>query len=302
MLIDKSYFVGPLTIAQLGQKAVDDNLNNFINRWEPVIMEAALGYDFYQAFLNGINVGSDEVIEQRWLDLLNGSVFTNVLGQKKRFAGFAGGENTQTLIAAQRPNLTIYAGITDGFPQGGYSYTNTTLAGWNFDLELFGAGTLNPDTEWSYKAGGGFILTDTNYQMQYNERWIIHFTSKKVVTVQTGTQNLISPLAGFIYYEYMKNLASQNTGIGLVKSKGENSVTADSVRKPVDAFNEAVFSIRTFWELMQADQDKEIKIYPEFNVDQAGHYNYGFLTYVSLNSYGYGNELYCFKIKNVYGI
>ena len=52
MLIDSSYFLGPLTIAQLGQQSVIDDLNNFIDRFEPVIMEAALGYDFYQIFLD----------------------------------------------------------------------------------------------------------------------------------------------------------------------------------------------------------------------------------------------------------
>ena len=142
MLIDSSYFLGPLTIAQLGQQPVIDDLNNFIDRYEPVIMEAALGYDFYQAFLTGLEVSSDEEIEPRWLDLLNGVAFINLSQIRKKFSGFAGGDNTLTVIAAQRDDLTIYAGITPGFAVGGNSYTNASLNGWNFELELFGAGTL----------------------------------------------------------------------------------------------------------------------------------------------------------------
>src|ERR1035437_2373071 len=165
MFIDQSYFIGPLTIAQLGQQAVDDKLKDFISRYEPMIMEAALGYDFYKAFLTGIDVGSDEQPEQRWMDLLNGIAFTDIYSVRKRFVGFG---NTETKI---------------------------------------------------------------------------------------------SPLAGFIYYEYMKDLASQNTGIGLVKTQGENSVSANVVSKPVNIFNDSAYQLRAFWELMQADQQKTTKVY-----------------------------------------
>lgn len=305
MLIDTSYFTGPLTIAQLGQKAVEDSLNTFINRFEPTIMEAALGYDFYQAFLAGLDVTSDEFIEQRWLDLLNGVAFVNIDSIKKKFSGFAGGENTQSIIAVQRDDLFIYAGVTPGFPVSGYTYTNNDLKNWNFELELFGAGTFQPVVEWNYNPNGGFILTDTSYQTQPGERWVLHFTGKKTVVVPSGSQNLLSPLANFIYYEYMKDLASQNTGIGLVKSKGENSVSANVVRKPVDAFNDGVRQIRLFWELMQADQQKTVKVYPEFDPLQVGGYNWGWFCNWAYWLYWfdcYNVELYSFKFKNTFGV
>jgi hypothetical protein len=46
-LIDTSYFIGPLTVAQLGQQSVQNNLNLFISRAEPQFLEAALGYDLW---------------------------------------------------------------------------------------------------------------------------------------------------------------------------------------------------------------------------------------------------------------
>lgn len=291
-----------MTIAQIGLKAVDDRINDFINRFEPVIMEAALGYDFYQAFLAGLDVGSDEVIEQRWLDLLNGVVFVNVAGIKKRFGGFAGGLNTQTLIAVQRDDLFIYAGVTPGFPVGGYQYTNTLLANWNYTLEQFGSGTWQPVVEWNYKKGGGFSLTDTNYQFVQDERWVLHFTGKKMVSVPSGGQNLLSPLAGFIYYEYMKDLATQTTGIGAVKSKGENSESANPIKKMCYAYNDAVRQIQIFWELMQADQNKDVKIYPEFDPAQVIGYNYGcYRGWTYWFNYR-GDEQYSFRPINPFGI
>ncbi len=163
MLIDQSYFSGPLTIAQLGQNSVVNSLDDFIARYEPQVMEAALGYDFYQTFLAGIGVGSDEVTEQRWLNLLQGCTYLDVNGRKKAWIGFAQGTNTSTVIAVQRDDLTIYAGITPGFAVGGYQYISTDLANWNYELESFGNGTLDSTSEWTYRTGGGWVLTDTSY-------------------------------------------------------------------------------------------------------------------------------------------
>jgi hypothetical protein len=289
MFIDKTYFVGPLTIAQLGQPAVEDDLNNFIALWEPKILEAALGYDFYQAFLEGLNVGSDEQPEQRWLDLLNGVSFANVSGTKRKWVGFAGGDNVQTVVSAQRPNLTIYAGITPGFAQDDYKYSNSGLATWNYDLELFGAGTLEYGVDWEYKAGGGFVLKDTSYQTAYNERWILHFTGKKTVTVDSGNQNLVSPLAGFIFYEYMVNLTTQNTGIGVVKSESENSIVYSPARKMADAYNQAVKDMLILWEFLQVKTQATPNVYPEFDlvqIDANGYFGW------------YDNSLYSFNYIN----
>lgn len=301
MLIDESYFVGPLTIAQLGQKAVVDDLKNYINRWEPVIMEAALGYDFYQAFLSGL---AETTVAQRWLDLLNGVVFINQSLIKKRFVGFAGGANTQTIVALPREDLFIYGGVTTGFPVGGYQYTDATLDGWNFEVELFGAGTLQPEVEWNYKTGGGIVLTNTAYEVQPDERWVIHFTGKKVglQTSSSASPNLFSPLAGFIYYEYMKGLFNQNTGVGIVKSESKNAEPASPAYKMADAYNDACRQINIFWEMMRVDQAKQVadRTYPEFDYRQV--YGYGYNSLLGGGWFLSLDELYSFKPINTFGI
>ena len=307
MFIDQSYFIGPLTIAQLSQQAVVDDLTNYINRFEPIVMEAALGYDFYQAFLAGLNVGSDESIDQRWLDLLNGVVFTDIYGVKKRFSGFAnGGSNTQVLVPVQRDDLTIYPGVTPGFPVGGNSYNDPSLIGWNMSVEIFGLGVLDQTTEWTYIPSGGIQLTpaalgDPNYKTSFGNRWIIHFNFKKVGNVSFGTTNPLSPLAGFIYYEYMKGLYNQITGEGFVKSVSENAIVWGSV-SPINNFNDAVSQIRNFWDLLLADQQNTSPVYPEFDPLQVIGYQYGFFcSWFYWRNY-YGNELYSFRTKNHYGI
>lgn len=297
MLIDKSYFVGPLTIAQLGEKAVRDDLNNIINLWEPVIMEAALGYDFYQAFMEGIEVGSDETPAQRWLDLLNGVAFANLSGIKKRFVGFAGGQNSTTLLATQRDDLTIYGGVTAGFNIGDNKYTDASLKGWNFQLEFFGAGTTDRGVEWNYIANGGIQLTDVDYTISPDERWVIHFTGKKVQGFSTMVgSNLRSPLAGFIYYEYMRNLFRQVTGVGVVKSESENAQVASPHQLMGDAYNAAVKQIYVLWEFLQVStQNTDNNVYPEWDYRQV--YGYGF----GMGVYGwqpYTDLLYSFSFMN----
>lgn len=99
MLIDKSYFIGPLALPQLGQVSVVANLNNFIAWFEPEVLQYAMGYDLYKAFIDGLNVGSNETIEQRWLDLRDGCVFITQMSIKKEFRGFANATTKRSIHA-----------------------------------------------------------------------------------------------------------------------------------------------------------------------------------------------------------
>src|SRR6516225_11589969 len=71
-LIDTSYFKGPIAIAQLGQQAVKNNLQLFINRYEAKLLQACLGYELYQDFIDGLN---QSLIDQKWLDIRDGAIF-----------------------------------------------------------------------------------------------------------------------------------------------------------------------------------------------------------------------------------
>lgn len=88
MFINESYFTGPLEIAQLGQGTVVSKLRGFITENEPIVLEAALGYDFYLALKTAYDdLGSDDELATRWTELLDGVAFANVSGIRKKFAG-----------------------------------------------------------------------------------------------------------------------------------------------------------------------------------------------------------------------
>lgn len=259
-----------------------------------MILQAALGYDFYQAFLTALDVGSDEVIEQRWLDLLNGVAFANTSGIRKYWVGFAGGGNSTILIPTQRQPLTIYAGTTSGFATGGSFYASSGVNNWQYDLESFGNGTLEYGVDWVYKSGGGFTLLN-GYTTSPGERFILHFTGQHPTVVQSGNATYISPLAGFIYYEYMVDLASQATGVGVVKSEAENSVTAGPGRKLADAYNDACRQMAVLFEYLQAN----LALYPEFSWRQVDNYCGWYNRWYSWSG---SNVIYSFKPINEFGI
>ena len=72
-IIDTTYFNGPINVPQLGKSSVDNGLQLFINRYEPRILQAALGYQLYLDFMAGLKATP---IDQKWLDLRDGVVFT----------------------------------------------------------------------------------------------------------------------------------------------------------------------------------------------------------------------------------
>lgn len=98
-LLNSSYFFGPLALAQLGKQSVNDNLNDFISRFEPEVLQAALGYELASDFISGLIPGSDEAIDQKWLDLRDGIAFNNGAGIRRKWKGFANDTSKQSAIA-----------------------------------------------------------------------------------------------------------------------------------------------------------------------------------------------------------
>lgn len=59
----------------------------------------------------------------------------------------------------------------------------------------------------------------------------------------------LSPLACYIYYQYMHDLNVQNTGMGFVKAKGE-SMIANPNFKLTDRWNDMCDSINVLWQYL----------------------------------------------------
>jgi hypothetical protein len=100
-LVDQRFFQGPIALAQLGKAEVLTALQVHIDLHEIPFLQAALGYDlwneFYTAFRASVVEDGPVPLEQKWVDLRDGKVFTNLSGIKKVFRGLA---NPTTNISA----------------------------------------------------------------------------------------------------------------------------------------------------------------------------------------------------------
>lgn len=70
MIIDYTYFRGEITIAQLSQASVREDLQLLINKYEQRYLKQLLGLDMYNAFMAGIDPISGA--DQKWLNILQG--------------------------------------------------------------------------------------------------------------------------------------------------------------------------------------------------------------------------------------
>jgi hypothetical protein len=149
MLIDETYFVGAINIPNTDKIAVLERLTYFIEKYEPELLKALLGYGLWKLW----EVDPEEV---PFDGITLGAEYTDYAGRLQKWQGLT---------------------ITDG--------------------------------------------TDSPYSL----------------------------IAYYIYYHWMRDQASQTTGIGEVKSKGENSDPASPVLKMVNAWNEMsawIYDLTTF--------------------------------------------------------
>ncbi len=113
MIIDKSYFIGEISIAQLGSIPVQDALTLFIDKREPEYLKKALGYAFAKLFSDGL---AADVVEQRWTDLLEGAEYDDCEDITREWMGFQN-DGKQSPIANyiyywyQRDNITFTASV-----------------------------------------------------------------------------------------------------------------------------------------------------------------------------------------------
>ncbi|CAL7961479.1 conserved hypothetical protein [Gammaproteobacteria bacterium] len=74
--------------------------------------------------------------------------------------------------------------------------------------------------------------------------------------------SVLSPIANYIYYWWLRKEVSVTSGNGERKANSAASINMSSVNKQVRAWNEMVEWNKEFWEFMYIKQD----IYPEFDI------------------------------------
>lgn len=295
-LIDESYFTGYLTIPQLGQAAVVENLNVFITREEPILLQAALGYELWQDFVTGLNTNP---IDQKWLNLRDGVDFTpdglwppfqwrNMWmsfsrdwyvpqnpRRRMRWIGFTGGASTNGQNNSLGPVISIIAGQTvlvsingtmtsvTGPTPGTNTYTNSLFAGSSYWIERRGYGTMT-DADVSITNNGQTItLLKPGDKFNNGEVFILHFINQS----PSGSPSIAypSPLAGHVYYKYMRDEAANLSAFGIVTTDGENSVRSSGMLKMADAFNRASMDILKLWQFLDWTSRQDSTVYPSYD-------------------------------------
>lgn len=287
-LIDSSYFIGPLTISQIGQPAVANNLNLFINRAEPQLLEAALGYDLWQDFMTGL---SQSVIAPQWLALRDGVTFKSVstwpgwywgftwfnryywLNSQRsmHFPGFASPLNF-TVQTGPVPQVNLIAGNPLGTPTPKWpnpipntnSYTFSGLANAIYTINRRGFGPLIIGIDYALSNNNQtFTLLKPGDVFEIGEIFIINFIS----AVQSGapSTSYVSPIAGYVYYQWVRDQISMNTGAGIVQPNPENAERANPSWRMVDAWTQMALDIFKLWQYLEATWNINPALYPSYD-------------------------------------
>jgi len=287
-LINSSYFVGPLTIAQLGQQSVQDNLNLFINRCEPQVLEAALGYDLWQDFMTGLQ---QPAIDQKWLNLRDGVTFKSVsswpgwywgftwfnryywLNSQRsiHFPGFAAPLNFTT-PSTTLPQVVLIAGNPTGNPTanvpnpvvGQNSYTWSGLANATYSIERRQSGTMIENIDYALSNNKQTItLLKPGDVFGSGEVFILKFTQATMSGAPSNSY--VSPIAGYVYYQWVRDQMTMNTGVGIVKPKSQNADRTDPSWRMTDAWNQMALDVFKCWQFLESTWYTDPTVYPSYD-------------------------------------
>lgn len=280
-LINSAYFVGPLTIAQLGQPAVANNLNLFINRAEPPLLEAALGYDLWQDFMTGLQ---QSVIDQKWINLRDGVTFKSVSSwpgwywgftwfnryywlnsqRSMHFPGFAAPLNfTSPIMGTSQLVLTAGSGANNPVT-GQNSFTLAALAGATYSIERRGVGTMIQGIDYQLSNNNQTItLLKPGDVFGNGEIFILRFTQASVSGAPS--YSYVSPIAGYVYYCWVRDQISVNTGAGVVQPNPENAERSNPSWRMVDAWNQMALDIFKLWQYLEAMWNYDPTMYPSYD-------------------------------------
>lgn len=73
MIIDITYFTGKINLPQIGTTDGNEQVDEFIQTYEPQFLKKLMGYVLWKAFSDG-TAGSGTP-DQRWIDVLNGKEY-----------------------------------------------------------------------------------------------------------------------------------------------------------------------------------------------------------------------------------
>lgn len=268
MLIDSSYFIGDLNVPNTIADDVSSSLTNLIRLREKEYLIKLMGYELYKAFSTGIAAATPA---QRYLDILLGADFTDYAGKLRHWDG---------LISITTPGASVHValGLTDdiffvvgSLLDGTTAYVNNSLAGLNFRVTQRGYGPLEllksdnsniATADISNNPAGGFTwINGTKFSI--NDKYQIELVSTTINVANVSIAAApVSPIADYVFYWWLFSQHTLTSGIGQVKTQGQNSVRVSEKYKAVAAWNSMVDrSILLYYFLKQ-----NIAVYPEYQL------------------------------------
>jgi len=92
------------------------------------------------------------------------------------------------------------------------------------------------------------------------------YTINNVVSKWEGFTNTgkVSPIANYVYYQYLADSAERNGGVGTVQNKTVNATPVSPINKMVIAWDDMREQLKHLFGYLYANQD----LYPEFDIKQ----------------------------------
>lgn len=241
-------------IAGLSKTEVSQRLSLFIEKYEQEFLQDLFGYPLYKALINGLSQVS---VEQRWLDILEGAEF-QYNARTRKWKGLIILPAGQTLVINAAGQQTLIAGGAGTYDPAVGGLTLTLPPGFvnsYFIIERRGTGQLRSD---EYTVAGN-LLTLVGMPAWNSSETII--LSKNPSIGVSGTGTLVkSPIANYVYWQWIKDQTTQTVGLGEVSSKSENAINVSPVNKMVRAWNEMSEWLGDLYYFMQTNY----QIYPEW--------------------------------------
>lgn len=96
------------------------------------------------------------------------------------------------------------------------------------------------------------------------------YTIKDVVSKWEGFTNTskVSPIANYVYYQYLADSAENVVGIGTTQNKAENAMVVSPINKMVMAWSDMRSQLKHLYGYLYANQSA----YPEFDIKQTDNF------------------------------
>lgn len=259
-IIDASYFVADLTIAQKSATGVASSLDSLIVDKESELLTDLLGYELYRDLLSGLE---QPTVEQKWADLLYGKEYTDRSSILRKYMGLTSAPSSILANFYWPDDIEVEVGSGDDHAPaaGTREYHNPFLTGKQFRVYRRGTGQLSAND--ITKVSDGFVMTASPTAWVSGEIFFIQFTAPAPLTgPATVTTPAVkkSPIANYVYWHWLQNEATSTTGTGEKVADNQNSVNASPGNKMIRAWNQMV---KWNWDLIEfllSNGD----VYPQF--------------------------------------